>query len=352
MKLTGARWQSFVKKPDPAVAGVLLFGTEPGMVHARGGEMAEAWLAGNDDPMALDRFAADELSGKGGRLIEAACQPTLLGGDRVVRVTGAADGLAGPIGEALDSPSRIARLVIEAGNLPPRSKLRQAFEKRDDCAAVGCYPLNERELRSHIAARLQEREVRAEPDAVEAIAQRLSDNLGQIDQELDKLALLAGSGELLTAELVALGLGDAAEATVDALTQAVASGDLAGCERALTKLFDASQSPVGLLRVMLRHLTRLHQARCALDRGEPADKAVAGLAPPVFPRQKPDFVRQINRLERSDLETMMGLMLEAERACKTSGMPDMAVAGQSFLAAARLSARKAGRRTAGFTHAD
>lgn len=344
MKLAGGRWATFARRPGPEIQAVLLFGTEPGMVHRRALDLANIWLEGNDDPFALTHLASEDLSGQPERLFEAACQPSLLGGNRVVRLSGMADAQSKIILSVLGDPSLCARIVIEAGNLTPRSKLRQAFESGTTLAAAGCYPLEGRALRDHIAGRLSGLAVSFEQEAIDFIAERLTDNLGQIDQELDKLALLAGEGGRLDRALVALGLGDAAESTMDVLTLAIGTGDLTGCEQALGRLFAANQSSVGLLRVVLRHIARLHQARCKMETGEPAEKAAASLSPPVMPRQRAEFSRQINLLDRSALEMMMDIVTRAERACKSSGIPDTAVAGQSLMAASLVAARQASRR--------
>ncbi len=340
MKLTGNRWSSFLKKPDPAVTAILLFGTEPGLVHVRANQIAEAWLAGNDDPFAVTRFSADDLRGQPHLIAETASQPSLLGGNRLVRLGDITDQHAGAIRTAVEDPARIAHLVVEAGNLTPRSKLRSLFESGTSTAACGCYPLEGRALADHVQSKLSGHNVTIDAEALALTAQRLSDNLGQVDQELDKLALLAGDGGRLDLELVSLGLGDSGETTLDVLLGAMCRGDVSGCERALARLGDAGQTAVGLLRTALRQAARLHQARCQLDAGAPPDMAIRGLVPPVMPRQKPEFLSNINRLDRSSLETMMNLLTQAERACKTGRSPDLAVAGQAFLASSRVAASR------------
>ncbi|MEM8914587.1 MAG: DNA polymerase III subunit delta, partial [Pseudomonadota bacterium] len=295
MKLPPARWEGFLRKPDPDVVGILFYGTEPGTVQKRGSDLAKALLDGTDDPFALTRLSAEDLSGQTERITEAACQSSLLSGPRVLRLTGMTDSHTTAIIAALDDPARVARLVVEAGNLTPRSKLRAAFEKAPERVAVGCYPLEGRALGDYIGRRLADQGVRADPDALAMITDRLSDNLGQIDQEIDKLVLLAGEERQLDRDLVELALGNTAETTIDSLIQAVGGGDLAGCDQALTKLAAAGESAIGMLRALLRHLGRLHQARCQMDQGLPPDRAISGLAPPVFPRQKAGFINQVNR---------------------------------------------------------
>lgn len=338
MKLTGGRWSSFVARPDPAVTAILLFGTEPGLVHVRADQITKTWLAGTDDPFALNRLSADDLRGQPQLVAETASQPSLLGGTRLVRLSEITDQHARAITAAVEDPARVAMLVIEAGNLTPRSKLRKLFEAGQDRAACGCYPLEGRDLQDHIRNRLTGQNVSVDAEALDLITLRLSNNLGQVDQELEKLALLAGEGGRLDGDLVALGLGDSADTSLDTMLTCLYRGDIPGCERAVEKLMEAGQSAVGVLRVALRQAARLHQARCQLEAGQPADRALNGLIPPVMPRQKSDFINHINRLDRSALESIIEILTQAERACKTGRSPDMAVAGQALLAGSRVAA--------------
>jgi len=295
-------------------------------------------LAETDDPFAVNRLAPEDFRGQPQLIAETASQPSLLGGTRLVRLSDITDQHVGAIKTAVEDSARIAHLVVEAGNLTPRSKLRSLFESGQDRAACGCYPLSGRDLTDHVREKLDRHNVSVDTEALGLIAQRLSDNLGQVDQEIEKLALLAGDGGRLDTDLVILGLGDSAETSLDGLLSAIYRGDVAGCERALVKLAESGQTAVGLLRMALRQAARLHQARCQLDAGLPADRALNGLIPPVMPRQKSEFISQINRLNRPALETIMGLLTQAERACKTGRSPDMAVAGQALMAGSRVAA--------------
>ncbi|WP_043835187.1 DNA polymerase III subunit delta [Muricoccus aerilatus] len=334
MKLDARRLAAFLKDPGTTRAA-LLYGEDAGLARERADALQEAIAPGND-PFRVADLPRDAAARPGALAGEAAAL-SLIGGRRVIRVRDATDALAAPLREVLEAPGDTL-VILEAGELPARSKLRQLAETNPRAAAIACYRERGAELSASIAAILREAGVTAEPAAIAWLAGRLGDDRGTLRRELEKLALYAGPGGRLAEEDVLACIGDGSALELDEALVAATAGDVATADRALESAMSEGANPVQVLRALLRHVQRLHLASVA---------GMQALQPPVFFRSRPGFEKALRHWRPEILETVLASLLEAERLSKSGGtgrpVPDAAVARTALLTIARQSATLARR---------
>ncbi|SHJ00033.1 DNA polymerase III, delta subunit [Roseomonas rosea] len=329
MKLDARRLPAFLKDPGAARAA-LLFGEDAGLARERADALQEA-VAPGKDPFRVAELPRDAAA-KPGALAGEAAALALTGGRRVIRIRDATDALAPALREVLDGAGDTL-IVLEAGELPARSKLRQLAEAHARAAAIPCYRERGAELSATITALLQADGVTAEPAAVAWLAGRLGDDRQTLRRELEKLALYAGPGGRLAEEDVLACIGDGSALEMDEALVAATAGDVATADRALESAMSEGANPVQVLRALLRHAQRLHLASVA---------GIQALQPPVFFRSRPGFEKALRIWRPEALETVLAGLLEAERQSKSGGtgrpIPDAAVARSALLTLARQSA--------------
>jgi DNA polymerase-3 subunit delta len=124
---------------------------------------------------------------------------------------------------------------------------------------------------------------------------------------------------------------------------AAGAGDSAGVERGLTRAYLEGTSPVAVLRAAARHLQRLHLAAGARARGESVQGALRGFRPPLHYKIEKALQSQIDLWPLTRVAGAMDLVLDAERDCKTTGMPAEVVCSRALMRVAQA-ARAAARR--------
>ncbi len=334
MKLDAARIDSFLKSPGNTGV-VLIFGKDPGLVAERGLTLIKTTLGGTDDPF---RFA--ELHNPDpATLLAEATAACLTGGRRVVRVRDASDSLAKPLETLLAHPPD-ALVILEAGDLTAKSRLRALAEKHPAAAAIPCYAIDAARLPRVIADRLRAHGLALEPDAVAWVAANIAPEEGPLAQAIELLTLYAGTEQHLSLSDVSAALADGGEISLQDAVDATLTGDPAATDRALTLAYDEGVSPVAILRVLLAELMRL---RLAAASGLPASAAIAAMRPPVFFKRVPLVTRALTLWPLPALTDAIRAALAAEAACKTTHIPDQAFCRQTLLAFASR-ARTASRR--------
>lgn len=340
MKLSGGRIESFLKTPDGSALAVLVFGPDAGLVKERLDRLAGTVVADLSDPFRVADIQGASLKDDPARLADEAAAIALTGGRRVVRVRDAGDAAAPALQGFLEHPMGDALVLVEGGELSPRSALRKLFEGAGNAVALPCYADEGGGLTAVIHETLRAHGLTAEPDAVAFLSEHLGGDRGLTRSELEKLALYMGRpGGRVTLEDAAACIGDTAALSMDDLCLAAADGDPAACMRILERLYLEGVSPVPILRSLQRHFQRLHLCAGHIGRGRTVDQAVAGLKPPPHFRVADRLKRQLAHWPADRLDLALELLVNAEIDCKTTGMPAEALTGRAVMQLARASGR-------------
>lgn len=328
MILKGRDAETFLSAPPAAVVAVLFYGPDAGLVSERGKALVAKAAGRAEDPFAVVELSRRDLADDPRRLADELASIPLTGGRPVVRLRDAGDESATTLTESLTGPPGGGLLVVEAGDLPPRSALRKLFEGHESAAAIACYLDDEKSLPGLVRAVLAEHGLSAGAEALAALVRSLGSDRLVSRQELDKLvhymggdAPADGGRREVMPEDVRACIGDSAEVTLDDLAFAVGAGDSLRLERALERAREAGAQPVSLLRAVSRHFQRLHQAASGMESGMPPDKALAALRPAVFWKQKAPFSSQMQAWGAARLSTALVELTDCEAEAKIGGAP-------------------------------
>ena len=340
VKLSGRKIQQFLESPAPAVRAVLVYGPDAGLVRERADGLVRGVAGDVGDPFRVAELSPDEVAKEPARLFDEVAAIAMTGGRRAIRLRGPGDALSDLLGRFLDDPPGDGLVVLEAGDLPPRSRLRKLFEAAERAAALPCYRDEGRELDALIQDMARDAGYRMSREASAYLAVNLGGDRMLTRREMEKLLLYmgprdgaAGSGEITLADVQAC-VGDTAERTLDDLVFALGDRNVAEIERTLTRVFQEGVSWVSPLRAAARHFERLHRAAGALRDGATGESAMARLRPPVFWKYRQRFQRQLQRWSCEDLAVALSRLTEAELEGKRGRAPGEVVCAHAFFAVA------------------
>ena len=335
VRLAPSRIAGFLQRPDPEIRSVLLYGPDEGLVRERAEAVARSVCPDLRDPFRVADLTAGVLAADPARLADEAAQLSLAGGRRVVRVRGAGDALAKLFSGFLESTPGEALVVVEGGELPSRSALRRAFEAARSSVAIGCHPDTPRELAAVIRETLAAHRVSASRDAGQFLVEHLGGDRLLTRSELEKLALYAGEGGRVELEDARLSVSDTAALELDDAVMAAAEGDPVRVERVLGRVFQQGESPVSIIRALLRHLHRLHVLTARLADGASIDEVLRTSRPPIFFKQEDSFRRQLGLWTEAWLRPQLNRIANAELNMKTTGLPAETICREAMLAVAQ-----------------
>jgi len=341
MKITGSRIDGFVAKPDPAARAILIYGPDSGLVRERADRLARGVVPDLGDPFRVVELQGSTLREDPARLGDEAAQIAMIGGRRVVRVRDATDGCAAAFAAFLEHPLGDALVLVEAGDLSARAKLRALFEAEDNAAALPCYVDDPDAIAGLVREMLHGSNLAAAPDALEYLTTHLGGDRLLIRREIEKLILFMGPGAgQVRLEDVEACIGDNAAQSLDDAVLAAADGDPRRAEHALARAFAEGEAPVGALRAAQRYFQRLHAAGAAVEAGASAEHAADSMKPKLFWKVRGRFIAQLRFWSAARVGQALERLTAAEIACKSTGLPDEAIATRCFLELAGAAGRQ------------
>jgi len=344
VKFTGKKLNDLLSQPKLAVRSVLLYGPDQGLVRERTKIVAQKCVANLDDPFSVTEFAGSSLKQNASPLTDAAFSMSLGGGDCVILVREAADVITDSLNYIFDQPTRCWPILIEAGDLTPRSSLRKLYESKADLAIIACYPEEGRALEAFIRDFLAGENLTIEPAALIFLAASLAGDRQIVRRELEKLALYSSAkdtaADRVTESDVVACIGDSSETSLDNLVYSVGDGNQAAIDQTLSKAFIEGISPVAAIRAIQRHFQRLHFIRGQIQAGSSLDQALNRLRPPVFFKRKDDFQRQARNWSSENLGRALQLATDSEIDSKTTGLPAEILCSRTLIRIAQAARRR------------
>lgn len=353
--LKGKAGEAFADRRDKAMAAILLYGPDQGLVRERAEKIARQICKDFRDPFNYLDLAEADLKGDPARLADEAVQLSLMGGERVIRVRTSGEAAA-PAAKLLVEGIESGRLkpngavLIEAGDLGKTSGLRKLFESAKKAVAIPCYADAPADTIALAEAAARAEGLAIEKAAADLLATLLGEDRGLTRQEIDKLILYKGPKAARTgppdARSATITLDDVRAMLVDTITDA--AGEVAGAAadgaparlaRALYRSSAAGASPVGTVRVLQRDFARLRAARAMMAEGLSAENAMARLRPPVFYMEQRAFAARLTRWTAPRIDAALDLLLEAELGAKSTGLPDEAIVERAAFKIAAMAGR-------------
>ncbi len=340
--LKGRAIKAFLEKPDPGVAAILVYGPDAGLVRERAALLARRVTEDLNDPFNAIELTDADLKDEPGRLADEIAALSFAGGERVVRLRTAGEASA-KAAETLikgldnDAVKPNGLVVIEGGDLSPRSGLRKMFEKAKRAAALPCYadaPADVRDLAREMA---RAENLRFDEDALDLLAATLGDDHGLTRSEIDKLILFKGPAAVrsepgsITVEDARASIVDGPGQALEEATAAAVDGAPGVLSAALFKAEAAGASPIGLLRALQRQVSRVRTAKAHMEAGESASAAMKKLRPPVFFAEQRAFENRLRKWPMRRLDLAARMLFDAELEAKTTGAPQREIVERTAL---------------------
>ena len=330
MILKGAEAARYAARPDPAKAGLLIFGADPMRVALKRQEAIAALVGPEGEAeMRLTRLSGGDLRKDASLLLDAIKAMGFFPGPRVAFVEDATDSLADTISTALQEwKPGDAVIVVTAGGLAGKSALKVLFEKHPQAVSIGLYddPPGREEIEAALkAAGLVDVEREAMADLT-SLARALDP--GDFRQTLEKIALYKyGDASPLTPADVAVMAPATIEAEVDDLVDAVAEARAPAIGPLVRRLEGQGVQPVTICIGALRHFRILHAAAT-----DPAGPGVGIQKARVNFKQKDAMGRQAGQWGVRRLEQAISVLLETDLTLRSaSRAPGMALMERALI---------------------
>ncbi len=307
----------------PVVGICVLFGDESFLKRQVLGELKEQVLQGDDAEFSVSVFNGREATLRD--VMDALSTRALFGGGRHLVVVDEADELVSANRPALEDyvthPRSKSLLVLDAKLWASTTKLYKRVAESG--VQIECRFPPPAKLIKWLCSWSQKRhDARLDPAAAELLAETVEPELGLLNQELAKLAALAGASKTITAEMVHDAVGGWRAKTAWDMLDAALAGDSRTALVQLDRLLMAGEVPVALLGQISASLRRFAAATRLIEQSERGRRSL-GLRGALEQAGVKGFVlgkaeTQLRKLGRARGSRLYHWLLEADLALKGS----------------------------------
>jgi DNA polymerase III subunit delta len=260
-------------KKHPPRSICVLFGDEPFLKRQALQNLRAVVLAGADA-----EFAGSSLAGPtatlSGVLDELSTMAMFGGGQRLVVVDQADEFVSryrGELERYVEHPRSSGVLVLEVASWPSNTKLYKALAGKG--LIIECkFPSPARLQKWLVVWTKQQYGAKLESDAAEALIEVVEPELGLLDSEVAKLALLAGEDRVIRAELVRDSVGGWRTRTTWEMLDLAAAGNARQAMIELDHLLAAGEVPISILAQIGSTLRRFAAAGRLIQQAEAAGR--------------------------------------------------------------------------------
>jgi DNA polymerase-3 subunit delta len=332
MKLAVRDIESFLASPPPACRLFLFYGPDAGLIQLRARAMLARFAPDLNDPFSVSILDGDDAAKDPALLLGESAMLSLGSDQRVLWLRNADDKCSKAVENLLLADTIQAIVIIEAGELGPKSVMRKLSEAAMNAAAIPCYVEDARQVAQYVTRTLSAAGFRITRDAAAWFGDNLAGDRGMITQELEKIITYMGNSSMQSNDvdlrvLQNIAAGGAAleeDAFIDAIgTQAAVP--------MVHKLIAEGQPVTNIIRTLGRHANRLYTVQLHIQHGDDVSTAMDKLQPKVFFKREAAFRAQLARFSLRTLSRLRARLLELERDCKQTGAPDDTLIGQLIL---------------------
>lgn len=301
----------------------VLFGDESFLKRQVLGQLKEIILSGDDAEFSVSTFNGRELELRD--VLDALSTRALFGGGRHLVIIEEADDFVTnnrpQLEDYVKQPKTASVLVLDVKQWPASTRLYKALAETG--RQIECrFPAPAKLLKWLVSWSQKQHQSRLDSDAAERLAETVESDLGLFDQELAKLAALAGESGTITAKMVDEAVGGWRTRSAWDMLDTALEGKTTEALVQLDHLLIDGEVPIALLAQISSNLRRLAAAARivtqadATGRSPSLRQALEQAGVKTFVIGKAEL--QLRRLGRARASNLYRWLLEADLALKGS----------------------------------
>ncbi|MGA9658190.1 MAG: DNA polymerase III subunit delta [Asticcacaulis sp.] len=341
-----AEIDTFFNRPTAHIAGVLIYGKDRSQVIERCTALAKKIVPDITDPFNVSLMTDSDIENDPARLEGELQSLSMMGGRRLIRLKFFSEkaildkAVAASLkAHASGAFNPEAFIIIEAGALGSDSALRRLADADKNLVSIACYEDETGDVIRMAREALAADGVSLSSAAMDIFAQRLPKERGIARQEIERLILFIGPASHKTLNEVELQefLGVEPEASLFKAASDAFGGRMKPAQAGLRRAFAEGEKGADALRALSQHYNKLKLLKSNLDKGLSPKEATRNAG--VFWKDEDDMLRQARNWHFTTLDGLAQDLIEADKACKSTGMPDLLITERLFLQIAGKAAR-------------
>lgn len=310
MKIAPKQIQQFLINPDKN--NILLFGPEIGLLSQRLKTICKSLNLSE-----THKFSYNKINSDLSEIYEKFDNLSFFSNQSIIIVENCSNVLNKDF-KALIENNTQNYLICLAGDLPASSSWRKFFETNQNSASIGCYEIDEKQLKTYIFNSLNKKNLEINDEALSLFVANVSTNFQYCQNALQKIEayMHTKKDNKIDRDVVYELFNNPLEEEIDSLCRLIIKDQNAEFSLKCQNLIKSGHSVVTIIRFMLYYLQRLLIVSEEIQAGNNEANAIKILRPPLFFKQHNSFLQNLKISNPSIIIKKIFWLNEVEKIAK------------------------------------
>jgi len=250
------------------------------------------------------------------KLYESIYSGSLFSNQKIINIKYASDKIFSPLNDILEKYPKNIFLIIFAGILEKKSKLRNLFEKSTKAICIPCYQDSEKDLRVIAEIEFKKNNISLSSESINFLIEKCNSERANLRNEIKKIVSFAYNKKTLKIDDLKSIINFSGEYKSDSFINDCLCGNIIQYKKILSELYENTVNQILLLRVLNNKIQRLLKLKEMEKNSGTVDNLLNSLKPPIFWMEKPLIKKQLGVWSLIELKKIVPEINDIELLCK------------------------------------
>ncbi len=264
------------------------------------------------DGQKIYKYEEKEILDNKNLFFEEILSKSLFEDQKFVIIKRATDKIHNLIIEILEKKIDDIKIILSAGVLEKKSKLRNLFEKNNDCVCVAFYPDNHLTLSKYVNTLLKEEQISISSSNINLIIDKCNSDRGLLLNELEKIIFYCKNGKKLTQENIIKLINLYENHSISELIDSC----LVKNEKKTIKILNENnfnnEDCIMITRIFLNKLKKILKLSNNFKKNKNIELTISSAKPPIFWKDKEIIKQQLKVLDTNKIKELIYKLNEIE----------------------------------------
>ena len=241
---------------------------------------------------------------------------SLFSNTKIITIYEATDKIINKINDVYNKFPENVFLIIFAGSLEKKSKLRNFFEKEKTTVCIPCYLDNERDLENIARLELNKSNIVLSRECINLLIEKSNSDRNNLKNEIEKIKCYSLNKKNIDLDEVRYLTNFSGDYKSDNLINECLCGHINQYKKILSELYSSAVNQILLLRILGNKIQRLVNIKNQLNESNTIDNLIGAAKPPIFWKEKPIVKEQLSIWDLIDLKNLIVEINNTELLCK------------------------------------
>ena len=241
---------------------------------------------------------------------------SLFSNKKIITINNGTDKIIKQVKDIVEKIPENVFIIIFAGVLEKKSKLRNFFETNIKTLCIPCYLDNEKDLAIIAKTELKKNNIILSSEVINLLIEKSNNDRANLRNEIEKITSFALNKKNLEIDEIKLIINFSGEYKSDNFINECLCGNILQYKKILSELYSNTVNQISLLRILSNKIQRLLNMKEIEENYSNLDDLLNASKPPIFWKEKPMVKKQLTIWTLNNLKKTIYEINDIELLCK------------------------------------